>query len=72
MYLNDTSTGSEAQTTHNIPGRPLRYREAVAKTERKLFKGYSRACAGVDVIEQLRREAVSPLERIHFCDREQL
>ena len=69
MYLSDASTESDPQTTRQRPSRPLPYREAVELIERKLFDEYTRACAGVRVLEQLRREAMSPQERVRFWEK---
>src|SRR5262245_25791639 len=69
MYLNDETTESDAQTTRKIPGRPVPYREAVEQTERKLFDEYTRSCAGVRVLQMLRREAMSPAEQVHFWEK---
>lgn len=69
MYLNDGTTESDAQTTRKLPGRPVPYREAVEQTERKFFDEYTRACAGVRVLQMLRREAMSPAEEVHFWEK---
>ena len=42
------------------PGHgPLPFREAIEQAERRAFKDYSRACAGVDVLQWLRRPPLS-------------
>jgi hypothetical protein len=69
MYLHDGTTESDAQTTRKLPGRPVPYREAVEQTERKFFDEYTRACAGVRVLQMLRREAMSPAEQVHFWEK---
>jgi hypothetical protein len=40
---------------------PLPWREAMQLADRRLFDDYSRACAGVRVLEVLRRDATDPI-----------
>ena len=52
------------------PGRgPLPYREAIELIERRAYEEYSRACAGVNVIQWLRRQPLSLDEEVVFWER---
>ncbi len=68
-WLGSTIADDDAQAASKTSARPLPYREAVEQTERKLFDEYTRACAGVRVLEMLRREAMSPAEEVHFWEK---
>ena len=69
MYLGSTIADDDAQAASKTSARPLPYREAIDQTERKLFEEYNRACAGVSLLKVLRREAMSPLQEVHFWEK---
>ncbi len=48
---------------------PLPYREAIEQMEQRMFEEYSRACAGVNVLQWLRRQHLSLTEEIAFWER---
>jgi hypothetical protein len=69
MYLTTSSNlGDEAERPLRS-GEPLPYREAMEETERKLFEEYTRACAGVRVLEWLKRQSMSLSEEVRFWER---
>ena len=60
MYLSDIA---DTETTGQGTGRrPLPYREAMEQAARQSFDEYSRACAGVSVLQQLRRSPADPIK----------
>lgn len=59
MYLS-SSIGIPPNGTNPRRG-PLPWREAMQLADRRLFDDYSRACAGVTVLEVLRRDATDPI-----------
>src|SRR5258705_8051833 len=69
MYLGENGSKTGTRTTTGPRTGPLPYREAGEQTERKLFDEYTRACAGVDLLKQLRLEAMSPAEQVHFWEK---
>ena len=70
-YLYDSSISRNANPAPAAsPGHgPLSYREAIEQMERRAFEDYSRACAGVDVIQWLRRPPLSLGEEIAFWEK---
>lgn len=64
MYLSDIAdTETSGQSTDRAP---LPYREAMERAARQSFDEYARACAGVTVLQQLRR---SPTDPVKFWER---
>lgn len=59
MYLS-SSIGVPPDDTEPRRG-PLPWREAMQLADRRLFDDYSRACAGVRILEVLRRDATDPI-----------
>ena len=52
------------------PGnRPLPYREAMEAAERQAFQDYSRDCAGIRLLEWLRREPLTLAQEVEFWER---
>ena len=70
-YLYDSSISRNANSAPEAsPGHgPLPYREAIEQMERRAFEDYSRACAGVNVLQWLRRPPLSLAEEIAFWER---
>ncbi|MBI4491094.1 MAG: hypothetical protein HY694_18585 [Deltaproteobacteria bacterium] len=70
MYLTTRYNLGDEEVERSRPGRqPLPYREAMEETERKLFDEYTRACAGVRLLEWLTREPMSPLDQVRFWEK---
>jgi hypothetical protein len=69
MYLTRPANLGKPEPSQVRPEQTLPYREALEETERKLFDEYTRACAGVRLLEVLRREAMSPAERVRFWEK---
>lgn len=59
MYLSDIDTETSGQSTAR---GQLPYREAMGRAARQSFDEYSRACAGVSVLQQLRRSPADPIK----------
>ena len=60
MYLSDIAdTETSGQSTARTP---LPYREAMERAARQSFDEYARACAGVSVLQQLRRAPADPVK----------
>jgi hypothetical protein len=49
--------------------RPLPYREAMEAAERQAFQDYSRDCAGIRLLEWLRREPLTLAQEVEFWER---
>jgi hypothetical protein len=76
MYLDAPVSLSEPEEIPGQPppvsrpgGGPLPYREAIALTERKLHEQYARDCAGVQVLQWLRRPPLTLAEEARFWER---
>lgn len=69
MYLTVPSQMAEEAESGHPSGQPLPYREAMEETERKLFDEYTRACAGVRLLERLERTPMSLREQVRFWER---
>jgi len=70
-YLYDSSISRNANSAPEAsPGHgPLPYREAIEQMERRAFEDYSRTCAGVNVLQWLRRPPLSLGEEIAFWEK---
>ena len=70
-YLYDSSISRNANLASeaSLGDSPLPYREAIEQMERSAFEDYSRACAGVNVLQWLRRPPLSLAEEIAFWER---
>ncbi|MGZ8393869.1 MAG: hypothetical protein ACXWWJ_03785 [Nitrospira sp.] len=70
-YLYDYPISRDANPAPaTSPGHgPLPYREVIEQMERRAFEDYSRACAGVNVLQWLRRPPLSLAEEIAFWEK---
>jgi len=66
MYISDQSIGQIPEARRR---GPLPYRESMQLTERGMFEDYSRACAGITLLDDSQRPPMSPSDPVLFWEK---